>query len=226
MTEQREADEYIKCSKCRSKYTSDDEHIKSDFGFNRLNKIFKTCVKCRSTNKINKINDGESNLKQNIIDYYVKLPLIKIYEKQEKDMRIDAIVVLNHSIEFEPTIRRYDTNTLTYKEFTKRDSINYHEGIDPYNEYMPEEFVTPVLIRIDGVTYRTSCLEWFGLTDCSDAIKLKQYQRNQEVYPIYVKQGQCPMVAIIYNTGLQYQNRLPGIEGFMLHQGYTDSLMN
>ena len=121
---------------------------------------------------------------------------------------------------------KLETNTFTYKEFTKRDSINYHEGIDPYNEYMPEEFVTPVLIRIDGVTYRTSCLPWFALTDRSDAIKLKQYERKQEVYPIYVKQGQCPMVTIINNTGLQYQDRLPAIEGFMFHLGYTDSLMN
>ena len=95
-----------------------------------MNIQYKTCVKCRSKNKINKITDCESKLNQSLIDYYVKLPLIKIYEKQEKDMRIDAIVVLNHSIEFEPTIRRYDTNKLTYKEFTKRDSINYHEGID------------------------------------------------------------------------------------------------
>ena len=76
-------------------------------------------------------------------------------------MRIDAIVVLNHSIEFEPTIRRYDNNTLKYKEFTKRDSINYFECIDPYTEYRPDEYVAPVLIRIDGVTYRTSCLPWF-----------------------------------------------------------------
>ena len=48
MTEKRDDDNYIKCSKCRSKYINDDEHIKQDFGFNRLNKRFKTCVKCRS----------------------------------------------------------------------------------------------------------------------------------------------------------------------------------
>ena len=47
MTEQSEADKYIKCSKCRCKYINDDEHIKNDFGYNRLEEQFKTCVKCR-----------------------------------------------------------------------------------------------------------------------------------------------------------------------------------
>ena len=31
---------------------NDDEHIKEDFGFNRLNEQFKTCTKCR-TKKVN-----------------------------------------------------------------------------------------------------------------------------------------------------------------------------
>ena len=47
MTEPSEADKYIKCSKCRCKYINDDEHIKRDFGYNRLEERFKTCVKCR-----------------------------------------------------------------------------------------------------------------------------------------------------------------------------------
>ena len=47
MTEQSKADEYIKCSKCRCKHINDDEHIKKDFGYNRLEQRFKTCVKCR-----------------------------------------------------------------------------------------------------------------------------------------------------------------------------------
>ena len=43
---------FIKCSKCKCKYINDDEHIKSDFGYNRLNIQYKCCVKCR-----NKEND-------------------------------------------------------------------------------------------------------------------------------------------------------------------------
>lgn len=48
MAEQNECDKYIKCSKCRCKYINDDEHIKKDFGYNRLEERFKTCVKCRT----------------------------------------------------------------------------------------------------------------------------------------------------------------------------------
>jgi hypothetical protein len=202
---------YIKCSKCKCKYINDDEHIKSDFGFNRLNKIFKTCVKCRSKNKINKINDGDSNKILTLVEYYVTLPLIKLEKKQDKDMRIDAIVVLNHSVEFEPAFRRCDNQECTYKEFTKLDSVEYEEGTDPMLDYMPDEYVAPVLMRIDGITYRASCLTWFPLTNCVDAIRLRQYEQKRAVYPIYVKAGQCPVVTITNATGYNYHERLPKI---------------
>ena len=75
---------YIKCSKCKCKYINDDEHIKSDFGFNRLNKIFKTCVKCGSKNKINKTNDDDANKIPTFVEYYVTLPLIKLEKNKTK----------------------------------------------------------------------------------------------------------------------------------------------
>ena len=48
MAEKSGDDKYIKCSKCKCKYINDDEHIKADFGYNRLNEQYKTCVKCRA----------------------------------------------------------------------------------------------------------------------------------------------------------------------------------
>ncbi len=48
MAEQLEPDKYVKCSKCKCKYINDDEHIKNDFGYNRLNIRYKTCTKCRT----------------------------------------------------------------------------------------------------------------------------------------------------------------------------------
>ena len=53
MTEQSGNDNYIKCTNCKCKYINDDEHIKTDFGYNRLNERHKTCVKCRERNKRN-----------------------------------------------------------------------------------------------------------------------------------------------------------------------------
>ncbi len=42
-----EETKYIKCGACKCKYINDDEHIKTDFGYNRLEVQYKTCVKCR-----------------------------------------------------------------------------------------------------------------------------------------------------------------------------------
>ena len=43
-------DNFIKCSKCKCKYINDAEHLKTDFGFNRLNVRYKCCTKCRERN--------------------------------------------------------------------------------------------------------------------------------------------------------------------------------
>ena len=50
MTEDNRIDKYIKCSRCKCKYINDNEHIKHDFGYNRLEERYKTCVKCRERN--------------------------------------------------------------------------------------------------------------------------------------------------------------------------------
>ena len=43
---------YIKCSACKCKYLNDNETIKKEFGYTRLNVRLKTCVKCRDKHKI------------------------------------------------------------------------------------------------------------------------------------------------------------------------------
>ena len=53
MTEESKNDKYIICSKCRSKYINDEEHINKDFGYTGLEERYKTCVRCRARNKIN-----------------------------------------------------------------------------------------------------------------------------------------------------------------------------
>ena len=51
MTEQDSKDKYIKCSRCKCKYINDDNHNKTDFGYNRLNERYNTCVTCRERHK-------------------------------------------------------------------------------------------------------------------------------------------------------------------------------
>ena len=51
MAEPSEESKCIQCNKCCWKNINDDAHIKQDFGNNRLEERFKTCVKCRETRK-------------------------------------------------------------------------------------------------------------------------------------------------------------------------------
>ena len=47
MENEQQIDKYIICTKCKCKYINDDEHIKRDFGYSRIEKPYKTCCKCR-----------------------------------------------------------------------------------------------------------------------------------------------------------------------------------
>ena len=40
---------YIKCGKCKCKYINGEEHINNDFGYTRLEMIYKTCVSVGQT---------------------------------------------------------------------------------------------------------------------------------------------------------------------------------
>ena len=53
MAEESKHDKYIICSKCKSKYINDEEHISNDFGYTRLEERYKTCVRCRVRGKVN-----------------------------------------------------------------------------------------------------------------------------------------------------------------------------
>ena len=112
---------------------------------------------------------------------------------------------------------------MSYKEFSKLDAVEYAAGVDPKLDYMPDGFVAPVLVKVNGVTYRASCLTWYPLIDCSDAIELKQHETNQDVYPIFTEKGRSPIPTILNVIGYSYFERLPGYAGFISHQGYTDN---
>ena len=72
MTEDNRIDKHIKCSRCNCKYMNDNEHIKHDFGYNRLEERYKTCVKCRENNTQDKAQYKRETHKS-IIDRYIVL---------------------------------------------------------------------------------------------------------------------------------------------------------
>ena len=48
MTQNMNNQEYLNCSGCGKKFINDDDHIKNDFGYDRLNVRYKSCIQCRS----------------------------------------------------------------------------------------------------------------------------------------------------------------------------------
>ena len=42
---------YIVCTRCHTKFINDEEHIKTDFGYNTLSIRYNNCVKCRTCNR-------------------------------------------------------------------------------------------------------------------------------------------------------------------------------
>ena len=65
MAEEHEREQFIKCSNCKCKFHNDDEHIKIDFGYNRLGLKYKCCIKCRETRKRERLNKrSKSNDKE------------------------------------------------------------------------------------------------------------------------------------------------------------------
>ena len=59
MTDQNREEQYIKCSRCAMKYINTDDHIEKEFGYNRLNERYKTCVKCRNDGRQYKKNNAD-----------------------------------------------------------------------------------------------------------------------------------------------------------------------
>ena len=66
MSGQGEQDKYIKCKGCKCKYINDEEHIKQDFGYNRLGEQLKSCVNCRNRTKQDRENKKQQSIDTNV----------------------------------------------------------------------------------------------------------------------------------------------------------------
>ena len=61
---------------------------------------------------------------------------------------------------------------------------------------MPDEYVSPVLVKINGVKHRASVLTWFPLTDFADTIKWKHHVTNMTTYPIHIERNKIPFIEV------------------------------
>ena len=94
--------------RCHMKFINDDEHIKNDFGYNRLNERYKQCVRCR-TKRTEYREAHRDELREKQKEYY--------YEHKEelnkKKMEYDKVY---HSEKIECSICG---NTMTRKTMFK-----------------------------------------------------------------------------------------------------------
>ena len=83
---------YIKCSRCHMKFINDDEHIKTDFGYNRLNVRYKQCVRCRTSRR--EYDQTRYELNKDRKKEYAQTNRDKIRESQKKynQQRLNAVV--------------------------------------------------------------------------------------------------------------------------------------
>ena len=54
---------------------------------------------------------------------------------------------------------------------------------------MPDEYVAPVMVNINGIRHRASVLTWFPMTDCADAIDLRGYMTGKQHIQYTLKKG-------------------------------------
>ena len=197
--------ELRKCSRCRSE-------IKIIyFGINRKGEPYKTCDTCRHKKKQIKIKQENCKDKA-FLEYYIKLHIFNFGNKQDIDIQIDSIVVLNHNVEFHNNvIFRSDGETWKYKEFTELDPVDYYEGTDPEMEYMPDEYAAPVLVKVNGKTHRASMLTWFPLTGFADTIKWKQHVTNTTTYPIHIEKYEIPFTEVCNAIDTKFWEVLPTV---------------
>ena len=86
MAEHGNEDRYINCSRCKMKYHNNNEHIKVDFGYNRLNERYMTCLTCRT-------NKREYNKCWSRNNYHIyrdsELERTRIYKEARKEKEME-----------------------------------------------------------------------------------------------------------------------------------------
>ena len=149
MEEQHGEDKYIKCSKCKCKYINDDEHIKKDFGYNRLNERYKTCVKCRTKRNTH-----------NLLDI---LP----------DNVIDTIHKYKHQIEFKNVMDDIKNNIYVYGDCPKC-KCNCDDDMPCWLDTLLELQCNPEWVMTYGKVYKNSnCFKhsWYSMWRTGKYIK-------------------------------------------------------
>ena len=80
-------------------------------------------------------------------------------------------------------------NLIKYSTFTSIDPVEYTEGKNKEMDYMPNDYVSPIIIvDSNDKAYKVNDLLWFPLSEIEVALTIKQYKYGNKILPkkIYI----------------------------------------
>ena len=127
--------------------------------------------------RVEKLRLANYSVEQLVADY-LSLPLLPV----NKTVEIDKISIMA----YDPILHQAQ-KCIRYDAFTRANAQEFPPGSNPHKDYMPYEYVSPVII-IDsvGTRFRIHDLWWFALSNIHDGICLKQAMNGVRLLPISV----------------------------------------
>jgi len=125
--------------------------------------------------KIDNINNIKEGSTFHIIKEYIELPSLPT----NKEINIRSIGVYNWNPRERKTLKLFK-----YSTFTFIDSLEYPKGDNCLLDYMPDDYVCPVMIiDTNGNKYKTKPIFWLPLIDISDGALIKHIIVGTKVFP-------------------------------------------
>ena len=113
-----------------------------------------------------------------IVKEYVGLPDLPV----NCEITIDKIGAYNYNI-----LTNDSNKYIKYAMFTSVDPNKYPVGKNKVMDYMPDDYVSPVVITtIDGIKYKVDDLFWFPLCDVYERILTKQHRTGKRFFPLTI----------------------------------------
>ena len=171
----QDINKYIKCSRCHMKFINDDEHIKNDFGYNRLNERYKQCVRCRTSSREQKA-EYRADMKKQYETYGNYDP--NRNNKPKNNNKPCKEKVINEKFNCELCNKSISTNTKDKHVDSslckrRRNLFRYLELFGSYN-LMDQKHIVNGDIDFDGVIK----LEQHEKVKSNDYGNAYQYQQN------------------------------------------------
>ena len=124
-----------------------------------------------------KLNENDEN---DFVEKYINLPILPT----NTEICIANIEIYNFDYQ-----KRDSHDLIKYSTFTSKNPVEYTEGKNKELDYMPNDYVSPVvIIDNNGIQYKVNDLLWFQLSEAYICILMQQYRNNNVILPkkIYI----------------------------------------